>query len=93
MNVPKADSDVRGVFRECDTFPGFESLRAIDSHGRLQIAVMVPDAHAEAVIEFLESWLDQHDPPAPALRIVATDASPSRRPKSRKAAPPTLTIC
>lgn len=80
----------RGVFVDEAKFSGVVTHIAVDSHGRLLMSVTTTDANADEVIRFMESWLDRHDPPAPALRIVAPDG---RAKRSRgKSKPPTLQL-
>lgn len=59
------DPEVRGVFKDTESFPGLAVFKVVDSAGRLRLKAEMPDSDIEdRFIERLEKWLDRHDPVA-----------------------------
>lgn len=89
--TPRAEADVRGVYFDAENFPGMIAYRVVDSTGRVRLRVEMQESDEEpGEVTRLWEWLDRHDPPAPALRIVP----PGQRPKRsrEKSKPPTLQL-
>lgn len=65
-----ADPQLRGVFQDCETFPGLVLFKVVDSAGRLRLKAEMPESDIEpGFVARLEKWLDRHDP-VPKMKAI-----------------------